>query len=37
MFEDRITPRKFRKHVTQVQLYLQERESLERVPTEEKV
>ncbi|EMR68330.1 putative sugar transporter protein [Eutypa lata UCREL1] len=36
MFQDRIAPRKFRKHVTQVQLFLVDKENMERVPGEEK-
>jgi hypothetical protein len=32
MFENRIAPRKFRKHVTQVQTFLEEKENMERLP-----
>lgn len=34
MFENRIAPRKFRKHVTQVQTFLEEKENMERLPEE---
>lgn len=35
MFQDKIAPRKFRKHVTQVQMFLVEKENMESVPGEE--
>lgn len=34
MFEDKIAPRKFRNHVTQVQLFLEEKGNQEQVLTE---
>jgi SP family general alpha glucoside:H+ symporter-like MFS transporter len=34
LFENRIAPRKFRKHVTQVQTFLEEKEHMERLPEE---
>ncbi|KAI1392408.1 general substrate transporter [Hypoxylon trugodes] len=36
MFQDKVAPRKFRKHVTQVQLFLVDKENMERVPGDEK-
>ncbi|KAI0378574.1 general substrate transporter [Hypomontagnella monticulosa] len=36
MFQDKIAPRKFRKHVTQVQMFLEEKENMEKTPGEEK-
>ncbi|KAI2611825.1 general substrate transporter [Hypoxylon sp. NC1633] len=37
MFEDKIAPRKFRKHVTRVQIFLEEKGTMERIPGEERV
>jgi len=34
MFQDKIKPRAFRNHVTQVQIYLQEKEERERAVQE---
>jgi hypothetical protein len=36
MFQDKIKPRAFRKHVTQVQIYLQEKEEKEKEAREVK-
>jgi MFS transporter, SP family, general alpha glucoside:H+ symporter len=36
MFENKIAPRNFRKHITQVQMFLEEKENMERIPAEEK-
>ncbi|XXG96260.1 hypothetical protein Hte_002541 [Hypoxylon texense] len=36
MFQDKLAPRKFRKHITQVQLFLEEKENMQRIPGEDK-
>ena len=37
MFENKIAPRKFKGHVTQVQMFLEEKGNMERIPAEKKV